>query len=490
MPLAPERRGRAYHQAGHHQQVLDGSGHIYRSGGAVFAMLAYEWKIAGKMREGKAPSRVHRFFHYDDDEEDTADQRMMIENNWCWNWETLSDVPGFDDLDPGLVAEMRSDPRKYLEGNLVTCDEFESVVSDSSVYRTGNVDQMHVEDSDAIVRIGKVIFEISEADPTSVDRIIDVERWATNVSLEDDAPTSVKEYSVKPSGVQPCAADDDACHLKGGEVPLSGGPELQHIAEGETLKFGANDFRILAFEYKNKRGAIKRAFATRPVAGGKLPALPLYTHEELLALSGISEALKRLLRLPRARRVFLCGHPDRELVPGCKVLHIDLKDIVKQIVVASPALLEGLQLHYSPDALFSFEVALKGSGDVQATRRPSESLARHLTRTIIAPDLVSTRLFVQFTIREGISAGARAAGDKINPLKLSMNKLPYGYVLSMPGIHKWKRSSRQRYALPSPPPSPSPLPRPRSLLIAHPPPSVVSLPPVEQVVARPGSDER
>ena len=70
MPLAPERRGRAYHQAGHHQQVLDGSGHIYRSGGAVFAMLAYEWKIAGKMREGKAPSRVHRFFHYDDDEED------------------------------------------------------------------------------------------------------------------------------------------------------------------------------------------------------------------------------------------------------------------------------------------------------------------------------------------------------------------------------------------------------------------------------------
>ena len=142
------------------RQFVDGSGHLFRTGGAVFVQMAYEWVIAGKMRAGKAPSRTHRLFHFDDDDTDTADQRLMIESSWCWNWESLAEVPGADDLDPGLVAEMRADPRKYLEGNLVTCDEFEGVVSDASAYRTGDVEKIHAEDADAFVRIGTVNFEI------------------------------------------------------------------------------------------------------------------------------------------------------------------------------------------------------------------------------------------------------------------------------------------------------------------------------------------
>jgi hypothetical protein len=48
MPPQPERRGLAYHQAGHHQAFRDGIGHIYRTGAATFGHIAFEWTIAKK----------------------------------------------------------------------------------------------------------------------------------------------------------------------------------------------------------------------------------------------------------------------------------------------------------------------------------------------------------------------------------------------------------------------------------------------------------
>ena len=85
MPKALVRAGRAHHQAGHHQAFSDGIFHIYRTGAAVFTRLSFEWTINGKTIWGTAPARVLRFFHFDDDDELDPDERLMVEQAWCWN---------------------------------------------------------------------------------------------------------------------------------------------------------------------------------------------------------------------------------------------------------------------------------------------------------------------------------------------------------------------------------------------------------------------
>jgi len=446
MPRRVERRGFAYHHAGHHQAFRDGIGHVYRTGAAVFGRVAFEWKIGKEIQAGKAPSRLQRLFMYEDDDDDGGEERLMLEQNWFWNYKMIAKVPKYDEhIDEAVLEEMRLDPRKYLEGDLSTCEEFEALVSDASVFRQTHADAMHPADSDSFIKMGNVCFEIDENDGTVVNEVIGWTRWAASESLEASAPLAVRQLVTKPTGVQPCSADDRSCHLRS-EEPLSGGPELPHIAEGETLKKGANDWRIFGFEYV-KGGITSRAYAIGDLHANPLTAVELLTHAELAASRVSSEATKRLLRVPRAKRVYAAGDPAHELIVGHRTVKVRHASITKLIIVASPALLEGLQLHFAPDTLFSFELVQKHHGGLVACQRLSESLARHLTRVIILPQVASTRTFILYSLQEALIERFPKAGEAINPMVTKMSKVPFAYVLAIPGLHKWKRSSANRHVL-------------------------------------------
>ena len=444
------RRGIAYHRHGHHQGFRDGIGHVYRTGEVVFAELSYEWKIGGKLCVGSAPGRILRLFAWkDEDDFAEGERRLMVEQAWLWNYETITKVPGADEVIPASILDaMRDDPTKYVQGDLMTCEEFEVLLSDATCYRQTEQWRMPEADAQAFVILGSVQFEISEDDGTVVDKVNTFTRWAESASLLENTPPSVRAMLTKPSGVQPCEASDHLCHVR--EVALAGGPELPHISEGETLKLGANDARIFAFEYLSKQKIIKRAYAFGDPTAEPLRAVELLTHSELAASPMASEASVKLTKTNRASRVYLCGNPERELVATSKLIKVKREDITKLIIVATPALLEGLQLHYAPECIFSFELMLKNSGDLIACSRLSESLAIHLTRITIMPSMMSRQQFVLYTLRENIMERERSAGKAIWPMKVSIPKFPFEWLLAIPGITLWKRSSQKRSVMVSP----------------------------------------
>lgn len=117
--------------------------------------------------------------------------------------------------------------------------------------------------------------------------------------------------------------------------------------------------------------------------------------------------------------------------------------ITKLIIVATPALLEGLQLHYAPECIFSFELTLSNAGDLVACTRLSESMALHLTRVTIMPNVMSRRLFVLYTLRETIMERELRAGLAVWPMKFT-TKFPFEWLMAIPGLAKWRRSSQKR----------------------------------------------
>ena len=75
-----------------------------------------------------------------------------------------------------------------------------------------------------------------------------------------------------------------------------------------------------------------------------------------------------------------------ELIPGTRRIKVrrDAIVIVRQVVIAAPALLEGLRVHFSPEIVFRFEVVASLKGKLTACSRPSASRAMALMRSIIS----------------------------------------------------------------------------------------------------------
>ena len=61
----------------------DAIGHMFRCGRDVFVRNAFEWKVGGRWHYGEAPARLQRLFHFDDDDEEEGEKRLMVEHNWC-----------------------------------------------------------------------------------------------------------------------------------------------------------------------------------------------------------------------------------------------------------------------------------------------------------------------------------------------------------------------------------------------------------------------
>ena len=416
---------------------------MYRTGEVVFAQLSYEWKIKRQLLKGSAPARLLRFFMWDDEEDASqGEKRLMVEQAWLWNHDTIMTVPGAEEVIPATIIHMlREDPKKYLQGDLMTCEDFETMLSDATCYRHSEEWAMPEADVHAFIIVGAVEFDISQEDGTVVNRVKTFAPWASSKTLLESTPAAVRAMITRPAGVQPCDASDHTCRVR--EVPLAGGPELPHLGEGETLKVGANDARIFAFEYLNYQKVTKRAYAYGDPTAEPLQAIELLTHHELASSSMASEATLKLTKTPRASRVYLSGNPERELVATRKLIKVKRDQITKLIIVATPALLEGLQLHYAPECIFSFELTLSNAGDLVACTRLSESMALHLTRVTIMPNVMSRRLFVLYTLRETIMERELRAGLAVWPMKFTM-KFPFEWLMAIPGLAKWRRSSKKR----------------------------------------------
>ena len=170
--------------------------------------MSYEWKLRGRLVRGKAPARLQRLFMWDDEEiAEEGERRLMAETNYMWDYKSLAEVLEYDKVIPAAVlAAMRDDPRKYLEGDLSTAEEFEAIVSDAPVYRESDADEIPDADADACIRVGAVSFETSRDDATVITKVAGYWPWAAGVALERAAPPEVRSLLVKPSGVQPAAA--------------------------------------------------------------------------------------------------------------------------------------------------------------------------------------------------------------------------------------------------------------------------------------------
>ena len=174
MPRMPERRGLAYHRAGHHQAFRDGIGHVYRPGAATFVMMAFVWSVRSVTHWGKAPARLLRLFMYEDEEdEDMGERRLMAEVAWGWDSETISTLPEHDVVvPPDIIESMKQDNRCFVESDLVTAEEFESITSDSSIYRQHEVDLIPDADGDARICLGCISLELHPEDGTKVKKVI------------------------------------------------------------------------------------------------------------------------------------------------------------------------------------------------------------------------------------------------------------------------------------------------------------------------------
>jgi len=129
---------------------------MYRTGEVVFAQLSYEWKIKRQLLKGSAPARLLRFFMWDDEEDASqGEKRLMVEQAWLWNHDTIMTVPGAEEVIPATIIHMmREDPKKYLQGDLMTCEEFETMLSDATCYRHSEEWAMPEADVHAFVIVG------------------------------------------------------------------------------------------------------------------------------------------------------------------------------------------------------------------------------------------------------------------------------------------------------------------------------------------------
>ena len=145
---------------------------MYRTGEVVFAQLSYEWKIKRQLLKGSAPARLLRFFMWDDEEDASqGEKRLMVEQAWLWNHDTIMTVPGAEEVIPASIIHMlREDPKKYLQGDLMTCEDFETMLSDATCYRHSEEWAMPEADVHAFIIVGAVEFDISQEDGTVVNR--------------------------------------------------------------------------------------------------------------------------------------------------------------------------------------------------------------------------------------------------------------------------------------------------------------------------------
>ena len=75
------------------------------------------------------------------------------------------------------------------------------------------------------------------------------------------------------------------CHLAV-RVEPGGGPELTHLAEGETLRVRADDYVIFAIEYRNARGTAYAYVCGNPY-DDPLRAVIVYRRAEPAALASL-----------------------------------------------------------------------------------------------------------------------------------------------------------------------------------------------------------
>jgi len=163
---------------------------MYRTGEVVFAQLSYEWKIKRQLLKGSAPARLLRFFMWDDEEDASqGEKRLMVEQAWLWNHDTIMTVPGAEEVIPATIIHMmREDPKKYLQGDLMTCEEFETMLSDATCYRHSEEWAMPEADVHAFVIVGAVEFDISQEDGTVVNRVKTFAPWAASKTLLESTP--------------------------------------------------------------------------------------------------------------------------------------------------------------------------------------------------------------------------------------------------------------------------------------------------------------
>ena len=173
---------------------------------------------------------------------------------------------------------------------------------------------------------------------------------------------STPELAVSIDGPVPVPSDAHSCHLEV-EVPLGGGPGLPRL-EHEYLRLGANDARIHAVVYQDgvdQDGAaiLKHAYVYGNPYANVLTAIEMLTLDDLARFSSSSPA-KRLLRTPVEERSYGIGAD--ELLPGSCTVKLRLEQIVEQIVVVNPALLEALADAYASTKIRTFELAVQRGG--------------------------------------------------------------------------------------------------------------------------------
>ena len=193
--------------------------------------------------------------------------------------------------------------------------------------------------------------------------------WAGNVEMvtidghDGDVRVSLVGFvGVSVDGPVPVPSDAHSCHLEV-EVPLGGGPGLPRL-EHEYLRLGANDARIHAVVYQDgvdQDGAaiLKHAYVYGNPYANVLTAIEMLTLDDLARFSSSSPA-KRLLRTPVEERSYGIGAD--ELLPGSCTVKLRLEQIVEQIVVVNPALLEALADAYASTKIRTFELAVQRGG--------------------------------------------------------------------------------------------------------------------------------
>ena len=110
-------------------------------------------------------------------------------NNYCWDYKSIVLIPNHAEVIPADILEsMNADPRKQIEGNLRTTEEFEAIVSHATIYRTKNADKIPAGDADAVILMGGATFLINENDETIVDAVGSFTRWGSATSLAMAVP--------------------------------------------------------------------------------------------------------------------------------------------------------------------------------------------------------------------------------------------------------------------------------------------------------------
>ena len=444
MPSHQEHRLIAYDRCGHHLGFADDIGNFYFTGSASFVRIKYIWHIRGTGKvEGEAPSRLYRFFKsYGGSDDADESEEPEFEHGWCWDYKSIIQIPEYDEyIDEDILEEMRLDPRKHLEGDVVISDAVESIVSHVPTYRPTNAHLIHPAEKDAIIIVGTLQFDVTDDDyAPKINSVTGFSRWDGHSTVASSPPRP--DLIVKPPLVQPCAADDHDCHLAVAVEP-GGGPELPHLGEGETLRMRADDFCIFGFEYKPRTGPSAYAYAYGNPYAEPVHAVVVYTWAKLASLSQLDDETRRLLRKPASQRHFLSGDCAGELVPGSKRVKVPRAAITRQVVIASPPLLEGLRVHFSPESVYRFQLVASARGKLTACAQPSTSRWFVLVRSIIAPSPACYRRYVQYSLQETIIS-ACYRNKATDPVEFPIMPYMLALLLCLPGIEHWQRSSIKR----------------------------------------------